>query len=387
MKIKILIFLGFLCFFSCQKKVENKEKLVKTSYKITIYDTLEVEAIAPSLRIIDYSKTRILFSDLMGQELIQTNLKGKFIEKFRLIGDNPQQVGAYMYGATYLGDTAIASIGTNGLFLYDLSGKLKSTYSKKISTIRGGTLARRYKLIDLHINKNPYIIGTWFSPFKDEEKSLVSKDINIYRRLKFLTIFNLETQKYYIDLPFEKNSIFQKNENRYDDAYCFDYNRVDGLLYSLISPDKNINIYQVTDTGLVLKESILLETQDFELRKVGSFGSPIDPMEIYVNSEFRTLDVSQDGKYCLVSYRTGIPVEEYKRAKSNAEIPQIHKEFNKRYVILLENKKQVSAPIQLPKDVKEVIFFKSLDYVLLSTDSFENPDKTSFYVARLEKIR
>jgi hypothetical protein len=53
----------------------------------------------------------------------------------------------------------------------------------------------------------------------------------------------------------------------------------------------------------------------------------------------------------------------------------------------LENDTQTSAPILLPKDVKEVVFFKSIDYILLSTDSFENPDKTSFYVARLEKVQ
>ncbi|GAB4494409.1 MAG: hypothetical protein OHK0045_25650 [Raineya sp.] len=364
-------------------KEEKKEVL----YKVSIYDTLNLQVISPSMRVINYSDKRIFLSDLMGQKIYQTDLSGKLLQELSLTGDNPQQIGAHTYGVACLGDTAIAAIGTNGLYIYDLEGKLINHYPKKISAIRGGSLARRLRIKDIWIDKTPYLICTWFSSLPNEEKSLANSRIDIFRKLKFLSVFNLQQQSYYVDLPFEKNSIFFKNDNRYDDAVCFDYNYSNKMLYSIISPDKYVHIYQVTNKKFNLKKSILLNTEEFELRKISPFGTTYDQMQIYVNSEFRTLDISEDGKYCMISYRTGIPVEEYQRAKSNAEIPQIHKNLNKRYVILLENDEQKSAPIQLPKNVKEVAYFKSPEYILLAPNDFESPNYTSFYVARLEKVQ
>lgn len=388
MFMKNILPLLFMLLLSCSEKTEPKEETkLKTLYKISIYDTLEIEARVPSLRVLDYSDKRLLLTNLMGGEVYQTDFSGKLIHSFNPMGNEPNQVGPYAYGIGYIGDSTISVIGTNGLFQYDLNGKLKSSYQKKINTIRGGSLARRFKLVDCQIDNQPYLIGIWLSPFSEKEKALVNKDYELYKKLKFLTVFNLENQKYYIDLPFEKNSIFVKNANQYDEAYCFDYNASHKTLYTIISPDNYVNIYTLTSEGFKLKKSVELITENFQLRKILPFGNVYEQEQIYVNSEFRTLDVSQDGKYCLVSYRTGIPIEEYRKAKSNAEIPLIHRQFNKRYVILLENDTQTSAPILLPKDVKEVVFFKSIDYILLSTDSFENPDKTSFYVARLEKVQ
>jgi hypothetical protein len=110
-------------------------------------------------------------------------------------------------------------------------------------------------------------------------------------------------------------------------------------------------------------------------------------MNMTVNSEFRALDFSEEENLCLITYKTGIPIEEYKKIDSGSQLPELSKIFNKKYAILLKDGKQISTEFQLPQDAYAVALFKSSSYILLATDSFEIPNKTTFYVSRLEKVQ
>ncbi|GAB4131376.1 MAG: hypothetical protein Fur0027_18400 [Raineya sp.] len=211
--------------------------------------------------------------------------------------------------------------------------------------------------------------------------------MGIYNQTKFLTLFNINKDKLSVEIPFEKNSIFVAEDKGYLEQHLFDYNKKNKRIYSLISPEKILRVY--SQDGKKLEKSIELNAKEFILRKVHPFGSPQsnEDINMLVNSEFRTLDISEDGNFTLISYQTGIPEEEYKKARTQAEMPNIMRMFNKRYIILLESDEQKSASIMLPKDVYEVVLFKSPEYILLASNDFESPNYTSFYVARLEKVQ
>jgi hypothetical protein len=385
-----LAVLNFLIFLliSCNTKNNEVSKDFTEKYRLVVYDTLNIKNVGQYLFPISYTKDRIALTNLLSSDtIIQSDFNGNILNKFRVRGDSPETVGSTVFCMGYVDDSSIAVISNKGLFLYNLEGKLFFKFLRKNPSRLAGGIARMRRLLSFYEKNEAYILAHWI-PFVDEDKF---EDINVQKKLydqtKFLTVFNIQKQTHSFAVPFEPNSIFLTENKGYNEQHLFDYNRENKKIYSLISPEKIVRVY--SQDGKKLEKSIEIYPKEFILRKVHPFGSPQNQEDVnmLVNSEFRSIDVSEDGKFTLVSYQTGIPEEEYKKAKAQSEIPNIMRVFNKHYVLLLESDEQKSESILLPQDVYEVALFKSIDYILLATDSFEIPNKTTFYVARLEKVQ
>jgi hypothetical protein len=388
---RLIHFLLAFILFSCSKS-EKEKKIAKftTNYQLVIYDTLRVEAIGNSIFPTDFTENGFLFVNLMSPDTVyHTDKNGKLLNKFKTLGNDPDHIGNYLYSVGYLSDTSVVVIGSQGMQVVDMQGNVKKTELIHCPFVFWGGIARALRVREYRYKNQTYLLSYWF-PFTSSKEDMhqLSLDRKLYESKKHLTIFNYDTKAFTQVVPFEENSPFLKNKNiNYFEDHFFDY--ANATLYSLISPEQTLYTYEVQGNKIVLKDKIDLFTNNFELREQIAWGQQEKPnSSLYVNSAFRTLDVSSDGRYVLLSYESGIPMEEYKKMQSLSEGQTIDAKFNKRYLILLENNKQNASPIRLPNDVMEVALFKSPDYILLAYEgSFGTEDKTTFYVARLEKVQ
>jgi hypothetical protein len=372
-------------------KNTNSEEVVSLSetYKLIVTDTLEVEAVGQFFLPIDYAKDKMLFINYLSPDTVfQVSTKGKIINKFKILGKDPNCIGSSLFGLGYIGENNIAAIGKKGINIYDSTGKL--LYKKNLSkNFRAGCgIERKFRIREYFSGADTFLLAQWV-PFLDENSfGNLYKDKKIYNQMRFLTHYSFSKNQYTLQIPFEPKSMFITENKDFGDNHLFDFSSKDMKVYSIISPEKILNIYNVTEKGLQIDKQVPLVTKHFELRQVAPFGGEFDGvMNMTVNSEFRALDFSEEENLCLITYKTGIPIEEYKKIDSGSQLPELSKIFNKKYAILLKDGKQISAEFQLPQDAYAVALFKSSSYILLATDSFESPDKTNFYVARLEKVQ
>lgn len=389
MKNLIFIISAFVLVASCSKS-NNEITSNEFKYRVIIYDTLQVEALSTALSPIGYIKNRILFVNQVSPDTIfQTDWSGRLISKFSIAGGEPSKVGPRVYGVDYLGDTVIVAIGVKGVYYYDLNGKLIS--KKDLESIyRAGSVSytNRMRVRPYQKDKQTYLVACWIPPITAEKADEFYSIQEKFLQHKGLTNYNTQANTYSLEVPIEEGTIFRNKNEKYNLEISFDVNNSENLLYVLNNPHQEIFVYDISVSPFKLVNRIPLVTKFFTLRLKQKFSEKNwDSKDFYLNAYFKSLDLSDTKKECLVTYRTSMTEDEYKQVPSNAVLAETFMSRTNLYGILLENDKQIGEEFAFPKNVDNVFLFKNKDTILLTTQNYEPEKTTAFYVARLEKIR
>ncbi|MDH5599081.1 MAG: hypothetical protein OEY34_08150, partial [Cyclobacteriaceae bacterium] len=353
--------------FACSTTTTNSYQTptYQSEFELFIYDTIEVKVLDQELKFFDQNnKTEnfLLMSKTNGKIIYEIDTLGNLINAFDFIGQGDTLVGDYIFNLSYYYDTAILVNGRNGFYFYDLSGKFIKK-SKEITAIRGYGGSRNLNTIPLIINNQEFLLLSLKNSLNEQFVSNFNHhSINEY---KGATLYNLNNNKYGFVFPIEDNSIYRQKKMYYGDILT--YFTSDGESYYVIhNPDKNLYQY---DLNFKLLNVIDLKPKYFKTPITYHYNEipTIEKGDDIVNSLYRELNANED--YVWVTYRSGIPMEEFNAMQSFNDLPRLFQTFMKYYLIVLSKENTIIDNVRLPFPAVGVAHFKNPNSMILYTNS------------------
>ena len=371
-------------------KSETKEKHYKNKYLFEVLDTLRIEHLGTVIELVDVNKTNgdMLFASVVNVDtIVQTNYKGKIKNKIKVSGEGGNEVG-FIFNLSYIGDTAILVNSNRGFFFYDLNGKAlgrKPIIEKtNLKTLGSNTL----KPIISSIKTDTGIVLALQlkNSLSDSQLSNIHSKES-YQSYKSLTFYNINNSEYINAFGFEPESDFMDFEYHYGDIITlFNFNSFTKSFYTLHNPDSKLYKY---DISLKKIKTIDLEPNNFKLPVRYNFSIKKTPSykHMDVNSSYVYLSTNKD--VSIITYRTGIPEDEYDKTNSEAEIPELWKKYMKYYAIILINDNKVCNDVPLPYSAVGVSYIHDANNMILSTNPSitETEEATIFYRCKIKIIK
>lgn len=357
------------------------------NWAFEVTDTLHVEFVRSRLRLYDTSPNgsrHLLMSSFESYEIVVMDDQGKILAKHKPTGQGDELVGESMFGLGFLGNDRFIVSSQKGFYVYDL---LTGNYleSHPLKTSMRGYEAFEATNIEVFSKEGEVHFATGL------KSSLEDKDILNFKKEYFdifkpITFMNTVNNSASLNFGIGPTSRLMRHNYHYGELYTlFDYNPDQELFAVLTNPSDEISIW---DTNSRMIKEIPIRLERFKLPVKFSYGQgdAEDATQI-VNSMYRTLNMQ--GSNALLTYRTGIPQEDYKGISSYAELPTLFKHKMKYYGTIIDvNSGEVSKEFPLPKYAVGVASFISKDNVLLYTNPgvTETDSTTVFYRARLKEI-
>ena len=369
-------------YFSCgDTKQELKIQATKSSYtyKIKLVDTIKVNYVGKITKIIDYNRKNgnMLVCDITNiKEVVQIDSSGKLINTIALTGEGPNDPGSSIFNLGYYNDSSIVINSSRGFYIYNESGRLRKIIKEPTSLMGYGSgviprirhvVTQSQDLLFMHLKSS--VVGSLFT-----KKG--------YKDYNPLTIFNIANKNIKNTAGYNEKSIFMKDFVYFGDPInIFDVDST--YLYSINDPEPKIYIYDLKK-NFSLYNTISLVPENFSLPIKYSFGEKIreDRAELMTNSQI--LDINVYNKNIIVSYRSGVPFEEFSK-KSKNNTPYLFRKFMKYYMIYIRKGEEVSHDIELPLGCTGVAFYKSNNFIILNTNPAitETENESTFYVAKI----
>lgn len=393
MKYPLFFLLSLLLLPSCEltdteiKRERDEIAWSDKNWAFEVTDTLHVEFVRSRLRLYDTSPNgsrHLLMSSFEGDEIVVIDDQGKIIAKHRPTGQGDELVGESMFGLGFLGNDKFIVSSQKGFYVYDL---LTGDYleSHPLKTSMRGYEAFEATNIEVFNREGKVYFATGL------QSSLKDKDILNFRKEYFdifkpITFMNTANNSASLNFGIGPTSRFRRHDYHYGELYTlFDFDPDREFFAVLTNPSDEISIW---DSNSRLVKEIPLRLDRFKLPVKFKYGKGgMDDATQAVNSMYRTL--SLQGSNALLTYRTGVPEEDFRALSSYAELPGLFRQEMKYFGAIVDIEKgEVSNEFELPKYAVGVASFASKDNVLLYTNSgvTETDSTTVFYRARLKEI-
>ncbi len=393
MKHTLLFLLCLLLLVSCEwtdtklKRDPGEIAWSDSNWAFEVTDTLHVGFVRSRLRLYDTSPNgsrHLLMSSFESYEIVVIDDQGKILAKHKPTGQGDELVGESMFGLGFLGNDKFVVSSQKGFYVYDLlTGDYLESHPLKTS-IRGYE-AFEATNIEVFSKEGKIHFATGL------KSSLEDKDVLNFKKEYFdifkpITFMNTANNSASLNFGIGPTSRFKRHDYHYGELYTlFDYNSNQELFAVLTNPSDEISIW---DTNSRLIKEIPLRLERFKLPVKFRYGQgDMEDATQIVNSMYRTLNMQ--GSSALLTYRTGLPEEDYNTLSSYAELPALFKQKMKYYGTIVDiNSGEVSKEFPLPKYAVGVASFISKENVLLYTNSnvTETDSTTVFYRARLKEI-
>lgn len=393
MKHPFLFLLAFLLSVSCDltnEKLKRDPDEVSWSDKnwaFEVTDTIHVEFVRSRLRLYDTSPNgsrHLLMSSFESYEIVVMDDQGKILARHKPIGQGDELVGESMFGLGFLDNDKFVVSSQKGFYVYDLlTGDYIDSYPLK-TEIRGYE-AFEATNIEVFSNEGKVHFATGLKSSL-EDKDVLNFKKEYFDAFKPITFMNTANNSASLNFGIGPTSRFTRHDYHYGELYTlFDYNPDQKLFAVLTNPSDEISIW---DTDSKLIKEIPLRLEHFKLPVKFKYGKgAVEDATQIVNSMYRTLNVL--GSNAVLTYRTGIPEEDFRAISSYAELPALFRQKMKYYGAVVDiTNGEVSNEFELPKYAVGIASFTSKENVLLYTNSgiTGTDSTTAFYRARLKEI-
>ena len=248
------------------------------SCKMSCIDSFNINANLSVPKIISKYKNIALLIDRMKSDSIYLlNLeKRNVLAKIPIVGNCPTSVGAFLFSAGLLNENTFVASGSNGYFFFSVENKKALVVRKKIERLDQMWGGRNFKLVFMPSKKDSLLISNRDWPFDISLFYTASpkKEKQLLNELKYLTVYNINSQKKTIEVPFEKDNKLLNSDISYSNMdQLWDYNYHTGSIYSLINNDESINEYEFDQNKIKVKNSIKIKPKYYRHDYVVKMGN------------------------------------------------------------------------------------------------------------------
>jgi hypothetical protein len=356
------------------------------TYALEIKDTVHVNFIAKVLKLYDTSPDgtkHLLMSAFESFHVVVIDDSGQVLARHKPVGQGDGLVGEIIFGLGFLGNDQFIASSPKGFFVYDLlSGEFLKSYPLR-TAVRGYEASNTYNIEPFSVNGQLHLAGGLKS-------SLENKDILNFRKEYFdefkpITFLNTSDNTASLNFGIGPTSRFKRSDYHYGLLYTlFDFNEETQTFAVLNNPSDEISIWD-TQSNLIKEIPLRLEEFKLPIRFKYGTGEVEDGSEV-VNSQYKSLQTCKSN--ALISYRTGLPKDDFNAISSYAELPALFRQKMKYFGALVDLETgEVSKEFPLPDYSVGIASFNSMDNILLYTNPgvTETDSTTVFFRARLKE--
>lgn len=256
----LLILLLTFLYFSCSEKKETVGNTTQ-HFELEKIDSLDLQILgAPYMGSVSENKN-IVFYDFPSKEILITDGKGEIQHSFSKQGDTPDTYGFMMELPILWGKDRVIVIGLNGIFIYDLDGKMIKKIDHVESLGGGGFMAFSGKTAKIITQEGKdYLLM----------KSLRSRDTfngeqKFYDTYKALDLVDLQTGEMKDFGPFESSSKFLDGKGYIESDYAPAYAVDNGKLYLAHGADPKLYVYDFSADNASLDTTVQLNIPGFQV--------------------------------------------------------------------------------------------------------------------------
>lgn len=371
-----------ISFISCSTSKEYSSN----EYKLQLVDSIVVPVVG-NITISDYCRERNVFLIInqKDQSIIETDNKGKIINRLQLNGGEEKQYGQSVTNLSYYSDSSIIISSSRGYFIYDLSGKLLKMFADKCPLVGG----EASKLSIISKEGTNYFMSFRKPAIPENLEFGFRNSTEFYNSYKPITLYNSSNNTSSQEFGFDPDGAHRKFDYYYGNTRTFfDVDSIRKNVYVLHNPDLTLYKYSIAK-GFPLLKKIPLIPNFYKTEEKGEFHSskPINmDRMLAVNSNYQSLNIM--GDYIVASYNTGIPDTEFKEMISSAQWSEYFGRFDKRYLQVFYKDNKMCNDIEIPKESYTVAFLKSVEEIVTIPNAMlvERLDYSVFFVYKLEKI-
>ncbi len=392
MKYPLPFILSILLATSCDftdstlKREVDEVSWSDKNWTLEVTDTLHVNFVDKLIRLYDTSPDRtkhLLMSSFNSYEVLVIDDSGKTLARHRPVGQGDKFVGDIIFGLGFVGNDRFVASSPKGFYIYELlTGKFIRSYPLR-TPLRGYETAESFNIEQFMRKNELHFAGGLQSSLEDKDIMNFKKEY--FNEYKPITFMNTTNNSASLNFGIGPTSRFKRHDYHYGELYTlFDYNPDQELFAVLTNPSDEISIWN-TDSKLIREIPLRLERFKLPVKFKYGKGGVEDATQI-VNSMYRTLNVHSSK--ALLTYRTGIPEEDFRTISSYAELPALFRQKMKYFGAIIDiTKGEVSNEFELPEYAVGVASFTSADNVLLYTNPgiTETDSTTVFYRARLKE--
>lgn len=283
MKSNHLVLLSFISasiFWSCSEQKEEVSQKTVANYSWEIQDSVDLEILGnPMLADASSDGSNILFYDFAAKELIITNGEGKIQTQFSKTKDTPDAYGFMMEVPGFHQTNQLVVVGMNGIFIYDLQGKMIQKLAHPESLSGAGFMGIPGKhTVSTKLNGKDYLL-TKSVRMHDS----FAGELKFYDSFRALELINPETKEISEIVPFEKGSMFLNGTGYFESDYAPAFASKNEKLYVCLGAEQKLSIYNLSENGAELDTIISFSIPEFK---------ELEPKEL---AEFKEGTVSING--------------------------------------------------------------------------------------------
>jgi hypothetical protein len=308
------------------------------------------------------------------KSIIETDFQGKITANLSYSQEHliPRN---HLLGIGYLADTILV-ISDRGFDFYKGDDLIRSIDQP----IKNGDFLQR----EFATSDNSIVVYTG-SPFSLEGLDLRSElhSFKYFERFRAAQMIDIRSQQYRHTLPLPEESIFHHQPGPWVNMFLHLADD-SGTIYFLLNPEQKIYQFIPSGDSLRYDGSIPIQLDQFVLLSNRSAQQDMRK-NVVVNSMIKDLVVEKNT--ILVSYRSGIPEDEYYSGLADQR-DQLAKTFNatnRNYLSRYVNGKKVGADLRLPHRVSQIVSRLEKDIYLGKPDfsQVEHADKCVYYLLKI----
>ena len=342
-------------FISCNNKLENTKNIAN----VKITDTL-VFANALEFNLTDIKDDKFLGYDRYSKGIICYNDKGEIVFRFNKTGGAEFEY-FNVADVKFYTDSTIVILAGNKVKEYNFKGDYKKTiyyddipseyYRKSLNvrTVNGDTIVL-YSLSRGEFTGTPDF-------YTDTSRT-------------YVTGVNVNKHKTYNLVRFEKNSIYTKGDEYYQQTMpIFTLNETGDSVFAIFPYETKLYTYSVEEEKLV--SAVEFKAPEFKKPKGTKFGQQADSFKLFqINSNLLKVFTADDTIY--VFYDKGFD-------EAFETFTELNKVNGILYLDILTKKGKLISEVKLPEDVSSIAIIKSSKEIYFFKYQTEKESNTDNY--------
>ncbi len=393
MKLHHLYLLILIIAFSCSTP-KNQELGISNNFSFDVIDSLDLEIFGnPMLVSVSPKANRFVFYDYPSKEFVFTDASGEVLGKFSKQADTPDAHGFLLEYPGFIDEEKVALTGMNGIFIYDLDGKmiLKLPHPEMLSG--AGSMSFIGKGIEtITLDGRPYLLS----------KSVRTRDTfageqKFYDTFKALELIDLEKADFFEIVPFEEGSQFLDGNGYFESDYAPALEAIGDKLYVALGGETRLLVYSLLPDGVRLDTIVNLQIPGFGKLAVTP-RSEFSEGSVTIKGDtpaIRNIHIV-DGKI-LIQYYGGIPEDKMKelevlwssgdKEESERFYRQIESEVTQGVFVLDQNTLGVIGNLDFPDKVKKSGFASGGGFLWMEKTSNEEKEEDFLRIYKVKLVK
>lgn len=324
-----------------------------------------------------------LLQDEYSKLLLLTDQEGSIRQKIYYGSKEDGQPGPRLAAAGFLPDGRVAMASLRGFFTYDTTGEIAQFIPRPYHFPE----SMNKDLYGFYVDSVLHVAYTC-EPFHGlsepgPEMNAILGDYTRYlEEFRSISVLNTEANKLSFAIPFEDDSYFKKPDNEKPPVLFPFFARADSLLYTIISPDPLVHVYNMRDNFRRVHHFPIQADHWGTLPVSGSLTEQL-LKTVSVNS------VVVDKDRLIVSYGGAISDQQYTQLSKEEKLSDqdIALEYTQYYLCIYEDGEKLSSDILLPNKISTILCPIGENTYLAEPGGkgmVEYPDKEVFYIVKLE---